>query len=614
MSNVSPLKDLSNYIYAKLPTSRLTQKTTLVAISCFAASALMALYRKPLYLQFQNLKMALLWRAEDYYQIALTLETRETTILPNGQTMSRLELLEKAYELAPERVNYRNALAYGLNELGVAARDVSEKKKLYVRALELYPSNCVLRYNVAFCLKTGESIQVNGIEVTKLALLEKAHELAPNLTYIRNALADELNELGVAATDVSDKKKLFLRALELDPSNGVLHYNVAYHLESEKSIQVNGTEMTKLALLEKAYELAPDNIDIRKALAYEYNRLGLAETDVARQRQLFHRALELDPQNPVSLCNVACKLKDDETIQWEGKAWSNRQLYLRAITVASFDPEAYWHLSQLLAPSETIVINEIVMTKLDLLQKAYERGPDWGYVALDLASELNRLGSETADLSDRKMFFLRTLELLNPFILGNIKEDLRMKSAKECAIAFWVLSKLIGPSEKIQALGIEMTKQNLLVEANKLDRNNIEYQKALAWELNLLGLQEKDVASQLKLLLRALQLDPQNAVFYHNVGWCLEKGKTIEINGKNWTQRELYLKAIELDSKLATPYYTLGMQLDPTETILVIGKEMNKLALLEKAHELAPDNIDFRTALAEELNRLGIEATDLSVK
>eukprot|EP00913_Durusdinium_trenchii_P007454 g7007.t1 len=145
-----------------------------------------------------------------------------------------------------------------------------------------------------------------------------------------------------------DRQRLYLAALELDPSYAVAYNNLALTLTSREKVQGPGGIWDRKSLHQKALELDPRHI-----CAYRDLALALIEKD-----RIFLQALQLDPE-PVTcallgahLGSGACHLKGSgrpAAREVAGGA-KTRQLLLRAAGCGS--GEACGRLALLMAPKE----------------------------------------------------------------------------------------------------------------------------------------------------------------------------------------------------------------------------------------------------------------------
>lgn len=93
---------------------------------------------------------------------------------------------------------------------------------------------------------------------------------------------------------------------------------------------------------------------------------------------------------------------------------------------------------------------------------------------------------------------------------------------------------------------------------------------------------------QKELFIKAIELDPTDAVPYSNLGVTLSftPGQTAILNNVEFTEKDLYVKALEVNPRLPNGYRNLADVLEPGEEIELQGMMMDNNILYEKAAEV----------------------------
>lgn len=93
--------------------------------------------------------------------------------------------------------------------------------------------------------------------------------------------------------------------------------------------------------------------------------------------------------------------------------------------------------------------------------------------------------------------------------------------------------------------------------------------------------------TQLDLLLLAIHLEPQNSLYYYNLGIALPVGATVQLPDCQMNKQDLFKKSIELNPNFARAYLCLGKTLPAGGSILLLdGTSRTKQQLFNKALSL----------------------------
>ncbi|MGR3912374.1 MAG: tetratricopeptide repeat protein, partial [Candidatus Rhabdochlamydia sp.] len=323
--------------------------------------------------------------------------------------------------------------------------------------------------------------------------------------------------------DIYTKKKLYIKAIDLNPKLQAPYYNLANFLEEDETVE-------------------------------------LLNGDIYTKKKLYIKAIDLDPTNQFSYFKLAMRIKEDETVGLlNGNTYTQKDLYIKVIDLDPTDQFSYFKLAMLIKEDETVeLLNSGIYTKKELYIKAIDLDPKCCYFYHGLARFLRE--NERIQLLDGNIYTNRTL------YIKIIDLDHQYKSA------YYNLAALLNANERIQLLNGEVyTSKNLYLKVIDLDPEDGNSYHNLA---NLL--EEDEIVEFLNgieytskdLYIKAIDLDPQKESSYSNLAALLEKNETIELlNGEMYTSKDLYIKAIDLDPENGNSYHLLAKLLTEGEKI-----------------------------------------------
>lgn len=405
-------------------------------------------------------------------------------------------------------------------------------------SLELDPGKLLATARAAhpndfgLALALGNRHAKRGDEVEKIGPYEAARALRPdNLVPWVNLGA------GLVNLDKADAGLTALRrALELDPTNPLIHQNIGL------ALQAKGDQIGALAAHRRALALDPKYATAQDSIGVILARLGDKAGSLAAHR----RALELDPKDAMAHYNVGVCLGETgdvagavaayrESIRLDSTfAMAHYNLgvrldesgdragalaaYRRAVGV---DPKFVMALNNL---GWTLADTGAFLAAAEVLERAVRLDPHHSLAHTNLAWALSELGDD-----DRAIVLARRAVVLDP-CLPLARYHLA-----------WVLNRRGDESAAISAYR----------QALEVDPEHVESLTDLGGILSNRG--ERAIA--LDYLRRAVAADPAHALARNNLGWTLMMSNALDAGIVELR------KAVELDPALAIAYHNLGMAL-----------------------------------------------------
>ncbi|CAM0117016.1 tetratricopeptide repeat protein [Rhabdochlamydiaceae symbiont of Dictyostelium giganteum] len=457
----------------------------------------------------------------------------------------------------------------------------------------------------------------------------------------------------------SELKKIpaseFKKRLRDEPDNGKLYRNLAKTLSLGETVSVNKKILTRELLCKKAIEF-----DEQDSMAYCYladilmeerkNEIKLKEKFYSI-RELYYKALSLDPNNSEVCVRAGKFLQDGATFSLLGKELGQQELYLRAIEKDPHCSIAYAALGDCFQEGSLINgLGEEFQSKKALYVKAIELSSEESRPYIDLANHLKEKEEVQVhqEVFTKEDLYIKAIELgvqeSEPYFkLAQIlpKQDIRLQlqlyrqaieQDDKYPEAFFHLASIVKPYKSFLISGKEYLKKQLLCEAIK--RGFVESRVYVM----LADLLQKDETASLhkpmtkkELYLEAVRRNPHDSAAYVGIGSCLEAGekevllknstqsfssfelykeairinpkeprayvaigKTLgekgqfEIEKEKYSREELYQYAIDLDPSYADPYLELAFQLGEKGSVVLENRELNKQDLLCKTLECNP--------------------------
>jgi superkiller protein 3 len=178
-------------------------------------------------------------KAKDHYEKALLQSERSNW---NGAVLE----LNRALQYEPRNPTLLLELGIALGEL----KQWNEAIRILRRAVNLSPNSGRAHYNLAVTLDRASPGKGHGIEEYRKALRLNPKDV--------NSLINLAVDLGDG--DVQEAKRLFERAISLDPKNAAAYFNLGLLLRN------SGDPKGALLALQKAIGLNPDSVEPRRQL------------------------------------------------------------------------------------------------------------------------------------------------------------------------------------------------------------------------------------------------------------------------------------------------------------------------------------------------------------
>jgi tetratricopeptide (TPR) repeat protein len=316
-------------------------------------------------------------------------------------------------------------------------------------------------------------------------------------------------------------------------------------------------------------------------------------------KQIFLRAIELDPNDSLAYTCLGNELQLDETIELPsapGRLWTRQQLILKALDLNSHNPTAMWQLADTLYPGEVITLPDgSKMNEEQLCMKAVHLDANDTFALRALARRILpdwsiRLASGAPATKESLYLQVMLADPLDFVAVANLVKSLFAagKSSKEFPD---------GTEKTIT----ELILLALSIEPRLSDMWNILAMLTPPGELQTMPNGEK--LSQTDLFLRAIAANQSDPDPYYNLARTMVPSDSVDVLGTPMTPRELFLTAIKLNPTSALAYYYLAQSLLGHEQFdsiaLPDGSALTKKDLLIKAIDLDETDSRFYNALAE---------------
>ncbi|GAB4296965.1 MAG: hypothetical protein Fur0034_06550 [Desulfuromonadia bacterium] len=261
--------------------------------------------------------------------------------ITEGDTGGAVELIRKAVSLSPANPLYHNDLGYALHQSG----DISGALAAYEKAVSLDPENPLYAKNLADLSFAG------GIDPDRaITIYLDLHRRFPHDVEV----LVNLGHISSRLERPDEARSFYRRALEIEPWNREAREALAVlspaaprktlpqMLEEARSLHQGGKSEEALKLLETAVAQHPDS-------AVAWNDLGVVAAacgDMERGYAAHRKGVELDPQNPTFLKNLA-----DISLVRSGNADEAIRIYLELFKWSPRDLDvltSLGHISQLI--------------------------------------------------------------------------------------------------------------------------------------------------------------------------------------------------------------------------------------------------------------------------
>ncbi|MGR3973258.1 MAG: hypothetical protein QRY72_01580 [Candidatus Rhabdochlamydia sp.] len=207
------------------------------------------------------------------------------------------------------------------------------------------------------------------------------------------ALADQLgdNEKVKIEEQQFSKRELYLEAIRKIPAQtpytpmdlgyyAISYSSLANHLDGDEDVVISDNVWSRRKLCLKALEL-----DHECALAYHVlaknfqSPLQIQHIPYHSAQQLYLQAIKVTPHHPIPYYELGRTLKASEAVLLpDHHRYSQRQLYIRAIQLGIQDPHAYYQMGIMMSDQDQIYFpynREKRLSKVNVLARALELEP-----------------------------------------------------------------------------------------------------------------------------------------------------------------------------------------------------------------------------------------------
>ena len=277
-------------------------------------------------------------------------------------------------------------------------------------------------------------------------------------------------------------------------------------------LEESSVDVTYQSVLLRGADVRPDARSLCAVADYMNNgeTVTLLDGTVASKRELFLRALALEPNNWKCLCFFAFSLKKGETaVLADGTTVNKQILYLRSLALRPGVGLMYNKLGHCMqgTPLETMTLmTGEVMTEIGLYKRSISYSPEMPQAYTDLGTCLGP-DESVAVLEDGTVM---------------TKQQLYKRSIALCE------------TQNLFDSAMSRCYCNL---ANTLDNPHSQ-----------IKMEDGKVMTQEELYKRAISIDPDFSNAYNNLGTCIPYGGTTRLeNGTVMTKEEVFRKAVELN-------------------------------------------------------------------
>lgn len=335
--------------------------------------------------------------------------------LVDGSKMPKDDIMKVLILFEPDRAENYITLADSMTSWDTPTlinEDWRTRRELYLKAIELAPTDARPRDALQTSLAEGETIQLpDGSSLTKTdSGLQKLNTPTSTGDY-RNALylyqsAMDLPDT-TATTEFEGKTwtqaDLLKQAISVDPEQGVFYLALGNFLKPGETIDLmNGETLSAADLYARAIDTSPQ-------LAYAYNNLAVCTTgggsvvlldgSTLTKKELYLKAIEADPEIPEAYFNLAVVSGGSPVTLLSGKSLTEEELYRTAYSKSSSFSSCLVQLASLASYGGQVKISdEETLPRQDCYLRAIELEADepGGYRGL-----ANLLGfGEAATLPD----------------------------------------------------------------------------------------------------------------------------------------------------------------------------------------------------------------------
>lgn len=297
--------------------------------------------------------------------------------LEKEQFDQAVKLLRKAIEIRPGASDVRCDIARALMDSGEYAEAITEVEE----EIKIFPSSITAHFQLAEAYRQQKKYNKAREHYEQTIRLESKHSHAYYglaMVYIKMEQRDKAQEYLSVFKKLRGKTAAAYRARRSNPREDLVSLRasvVKTYLDAERLYRDSGKIAQAEGLLNRAYELEPDNTRCLERLAFLYYTTSRA----TKALEYFEKVAQADPNNPFSHLNigqVAAQLKMFDKAE---------RAFQKTIALAPRKPVAYRELTRLYLRT-----NRKIPQARELAQKALalEKTAD-NYFLLGWASDVN---------------------------------------------------------------------------------------------------------------------------------------------------------------------------------------------------------------------------------
>jgi hypothetical protein len=254
-------------------------------------------------------------------------------------------------------------------------------------------------------LDKGETVTIDGKEVTKFDLSITANPIRWQDATIFEEIADSLSDTGSITTEgkVWTKKELLKEAVNFGGRSSKLYTSLARCLNDSEKANIRGIWCSSKELFIRAMARDPNNAE---PVAHLGMRLKAGETVLIANRNwskkgLLIKALNMNPDCHKVLADLSMLVEVGKPVVIGGKEYSKQELAIRALETNKNSLEAFISLINTMDNGDRVTVSGISSSKRSVVIQALESHPyySWLWYALLLTLEEN----EEVLVDDRRL-------------------------------------------------------------------------------------------------------------------------------------------------------------------------------------------------------------------
>ena len=212
------------------------------------------------------------------------------TLLAQNKTDQAVQILQSETEKAPNRLEFRLALARTSVQLGKYDMAIAE----YQKVLDALDKNSKIRGQIY--MEVGATYRRKGDDSNAVVNMQKAREIVPENVQVLTELAVTLEHAG----KIPEAKQVYEAAIKLDPNNGVALNNLAFLLAEH-----NGDLDEALSKAQRAKQLMPNTAEVSDTLGEIFLRKNMSDNAIG----IFEDLVAKTPKQSTYRYHLALALK-----------------------------------------------------------------------------------------------------------------------------------------------------------------------------------------------------------------------------------------------------------------------------------------------------------------